>query len=154
MLNIITVTTSEQYNTAKKLFIEYAAWLNIDLCFQNFEEELLHINEMYAPPKGVIYLAEKENECFGCVAIRDKQNNIAELKRLYVNENYRGQGIGKLLFDKAIEFAQHATYQKIRLDTLASMNTAINLYKANGFYVIPPYYHNPESNAVFFEKQL
>jgi ribosomal protein S18 acetylase RimI-like enzyme len=154
MLNLITVSTNEQYNTTKNLFREYAAWLNIDLCFQNFEDELLHIEDMYAPPKGVIYLAAIENEFIGCVAVRDKQNNIAELKRLYVNENYRGQGVGKALFDKAIEFAQNASYEKIRLDTLSNMDIAINLYKANGFFEIAPYYHNPESNAVFFEKTL
>jgi ribosomal protein S18 acetylase RimI-like enzyme len=56
--------------------------------------------------------------------------------------------------NEAILIAKKYGYKKIRLDTLSNMTAAIVLYKQNGFYEIPAYYYNPESTAVYFEKNL
>ena len=154
MPNVITVHTDEEYAAAAILFKEYAAWLNIDLCFQQFDEELLHLNDMYGEPSGAIFLLQQENEFIGCVAIRKKEHDIAELKRMYIKPAYRKSGGGSLLLSTALNKAIELGYKKIRLDTLATMIPAINLYKKAGFYEIASYYFNPEENAVFFEKQL
>jgi putative acetyltransferase len=151
MNNIIIANTNEHYQAAILLFKEYAAWLNIDLCFQNFDAELQQLNEMYAAPLGIILLNTNEGRYTACVAVRKKGIDIAELKRMYVQPAQRGKGLAKDLLQKAINFAKQAGYKKIRLDTLATMTPAINLYKQFGFYEIDPYYHNPEDNAVFFE---
>jgi putative acetyltransferase len=154
MVEIIIANTETEYAAAAILFKEYAAWLNIDLGFQKFEEELLLLKEMYAFPVGAILLSKHENIFTGCVAVRKKENDIAELKRMFIKENYRNEGIGALLLQKALEIAAKLQYKKIRLDTLDTMTPAINLYKKFGFYEIEPYYFNPEKNAVFFEKLL
>ena len=154
MQQIVKVITDEQYEAAEILFKEYAAWLNIDLCFQQFDEELLHLKEMYSEPNGAIFLLKNENDYVGCVAVRKKEEGIAELKRMYLKENARKSGGGSLLLSTALDAATKLGYKKIRLDTLATMTPAINLYKKNGFYEIDPYYFNPEENAVFFEREL
>ena len=154
MFKIITVHTEAEYAAASALFKEYAAWLNIDLSFQNFEEELLQLKEMYSEPTGAIFLLKKAEEFIGCVAIRKKENNIAELKRMYIQPTVRKAGGGTLLLETALAAAKTFGYKLIRLDTLANMTPAINLYKKHGFYKIAPYYFNPEENAVFFEKEL
>jgi putative acetyltransferase len=154
MVDIIIVSTTQEYEAAALLFQEYATWLNIDLSFQNFEEELQQLKEMYAFPNGVILLATIENNFVGCVAVRKKENEIAELKRMYIKPAYQTKGIATLLLEKSLAIAAALGYKKIRLDTLDSMTPAINLYKQHGFYEIAPYYFNPEKNAVFFEKVL
>ncbi len=154
MNNIIKANTEEHYKVAILLFKEYAAWLNIDLCFQNFDAELAQLNEMYAAPLGVILLNKNEELFTACVAVRNKGEHIAELKRMYVQPAQRGKGLAKELLQQAINFAKEAGYKKIRLDTLATMAPAINLYKQFGFYEIEAYYHNPEANAVYFECRL
>ena len=154
MFKIITVNTETEYAAASILFKEYAAWLNIDLSFQNFEEELLQLKEMYSEPDGAIFLLQQAEEFMGCVAIRKKENEIAELKRMYIKPMTRKSGGGTLLLEKALAAAKTLGYKLIRLDTLASMTPAINLYKKHGFYEIAPYYFNPEENAVFFEREL
>lgn len=154
MFKIITVYTEAKYAAASALFKEYAAWLNIDLSFQNFEEELLQLKEMYSEPTAAIFLLKQENEFIGCVAIRKKQNEIAELKRMYIQPMVRKVGGGTLLLEAALGAAKTFGYKLIRLDTLANMTPAINLYKKHGFYEIAPYYFNPENNAVFFEREL
>jgi putative acetyltransferase len=154
MPEIIRASTKEHFVAAAVLFKEYAAWLNIDLGFQQFDEELLNLEEMYSEPSGAIFLLQNETVFVGCVGVRKKEEGIAELKRMYLQEPARKTGGGSLLLSTALEAATLLGYTKIRLDTLATMTPAINLYKKNGFYEIAPYYFNPEDNAVFFEKTL
>lgn len=152
MLEIILVKSNDEYIIAQSLFREYANWLNIDLGFQQFEEELINLSGMYAFPYGGIILCRKDGEYAGCIAIRKIDAEIAELKRTYVKPSFQKQGIGNKLLAAAIDLAVNYKYKKIRLDTLSNMTAAINLYTSNGFYEIPAYYHNPEKTAVYFEK--
>ena len=154
MFKIITVHTETEYAAASALFKEYADWLNINLSFQNFEEELLQLKEMYSEPNGAIFLLQEEVAFVGCVAIRKKEEGIAELKRMYIKPTTRKTGGGTMLLEKALAAAKLLNYDLIRLDTLANMIPAINLYKKHGFYEIAAYYFNPEDNAVFFERKL
>lgn len=148
------VTSDEEYVEAKKLFREYAALINIDLTFQKFEEELSTINKMYAPPTGGIILCKADEIFVGCIAIRKIADSICELKRMYVSPFFQNRGIGKELLEKALQLAIDYNYKFIRLDTLNHMISAIHLYKHYGFYEIEPYYFNPNTTAVFFEKRL
>lgn len=154
MIDYILATTKEEYNAAAVLFREYAAWLNIDLCFQNFEAELLQLDSMYASPVGGIILCREENEYIGCVGIRKIDDETAEMKRMWVKTGHHGKGIGSELLNRALQLAKDCGYKKIRLDTLNTMAPAISLYRKNGFAEIAPYYHNPDERALYFEKLL
>ncbi len=154
MPEYVYVNTKEEYEAAAYLFRQYAAWLNIDLGFQKFEEELQDLQNMYTAPHGGIILSKYENEFTGCIAIRKIDTEIAELKRMYVQPACQHKGIGTGLLLEALLLAKKYGYKKIRLDTLSNMKPAIDLYKRNGFYEIPAYYFNPESTAVYFEKIL
>ncbi len=154
MTKIIIANSENEYAEAAILFKEYAAWLNIDLGFQKFDEELLQLQEMYSFPNGAVLLSKNENVFTGCVAVRKKEDGIAELKRMFIKPEYQKNGIGALLLEQALNVAKELGYKKIRLDTLDTMTPAINLYKKYGFYKIEPYYFNPEKNAVFFERLL
>ena len=154
MPDYIYAVSETEYAAAASLFTEYADWLNIDLGFQKFSEELKQLKEMYGPPFGAIILAKQENNFIGCIAIRKIDIGVAELKRMYVKPTEQHNGIGKRLLEIALETAKKYRYKKIRLDTLNNMTPAIGLYKKNGFYEIPAYYYNPETTAVYFEKIL
>ena len=137
MFEYITVVSDEEYHEAGKLFIEYSRWLNIDLSFQHFEEELSTLKNMYSQPLGTIILCKKQDAFVGSVAVRPLEGDIAELKRMYVQPIYQKMKIGQALLDLSIEFAINAGYTKIRLDTLDHMTPAMGLYLKNGFYKIP-----------------
>lgn len=154
MITYFLAKTKTDYETARLLFREYAALINIDLAFQKFEEELAGINKMYAPPSGGIILCKSAEIFVGCIAIRKIKDSICELKRMYVNPAFQGRGIGKQLLEKALQLAKDYNYKLIRLDTLNYMKSAIYLYKQYGFYGIDPYYFNPNTIAIFFEKKL
>lgn len=152
---LIEVVVPEDVEIVRELFKEYQKWLGFDLCFQNFDQELATLPGAYARPAGTLLLWKEENEPAGCVALRPiEPPDIAELKRLYVRDKFRGKGLGRVLTVEAIERARKAGYKKIRLDTLSHMKDARRLYEKLGFYDIGAYRYNPFPDAVYMEKVI
>jgi putative acetyltransferase len=150
----IIATSKQEYEEAKKLFTEYATWLNIDLCFQNFAKELDEIEKMYAADSGGIFLCVDGDKYIGCSAIRRMSDTTCELKRMWVQQYYQGKGIGEELLKKCIDLALHLNYKTIRLDTLSRLQPAIQLYKKYGFEETSSYYNNPNPDVVYMKKEL
>ncbi len=103
----------------------------------------------YAEPDGVVLLAGGT----GCVAVRPLAAvGVCELKRLFVRPEARGTGLGRKLLNEAICFARERGYERMRLDTLATMTQAIAMYRKVGFAFIDRYNDTPD--AVFLELML
>jgi ribosomal protein S18 acetylase RimI-like enzyme len=138
----------------KELILEYIEWLNHDLSFQNINAELGRFPEKYSEPNGIFIIAIKDDNVIGCVGLKKMDDKTCEMKRLFVTDNYNGKGIGKKLVEKIIEEAKVKNYEKMRLDTLDTMKTALKIYRKNGFYEIKPYYNNPNTGVIYLEKNL
>lgn len=155
MIKIIQVETLEQIEAARGLFREYEAWFGMNLCFQNFDEEVANLPGKYAAPEGRLYLAYSDEKLAGCIALRKLEDDICEMKRLFVKDEFRGQKIGIKLIEKLFEEAKNIGYAQMRLDTFpAKMGKAVKLYESYGFREIPPYYHNPYGETLFMELDL
>lgn len=146
--------TSEDIHVAAGLFREYQMWLNVDLCFQGFEDELKNVATVYAPPRGVIYIATVDGEDVGIGALRPLSDDRCEMKRVFVRDGARGAGIGKRIIDLLIARATDIGYASIVLDTLPKLETARGIYRSLGFREIDPYYENPLPGVVYLEKIL
>lgn len=153
-LEICQADSAPRIALARALFEEYAAGLGIDLCFQGFAEELARLPGFYAAPRGRLLLALAGGAAAGCVAVRPLQEGLCEMKRLYVNPRFRGLGLGRRLAERIVEEARAIGYQRMRLDTLPSMQGAIRLYTALGFCPCAAYYPTPLLHTVFMELQL
>jgi GNAT superfamily N-acetyltransferase len=138
----------------REIFREYAASLGVDLCFQNFDEELATLPGKYAAPAGQLLLAWEQGRAMGCVALRPMGEGACEMKRLYVRAPGRGQGLGRRLAEAICAVARDAGYQRIRLDTLATMTAAQEIYLAMGFKPIPAYVFNPIEGTRYLELDL
>ena len=154
MTRIIHATTKDHYKTARELFIQYADSLGFDLEFQGFSRELAELPGDYKLPAGCILLAEIDDGYAGCVALRPLQDDICEMKRLFVLPRFQGQGVGKALANAVIEEARRKSYARMRLDTIESMKAAQGLYISLGFKEIDAYCHNPLKNPNFMELVL
>ncbi|HEY2988762.1 MAG TPA: GNAT family N-acetyltransferase [Candidatus Binatia bacterium] len=148
---IFEARTSQHLESVRDLFVEYAESLSFNLCFQDFDTELKNLPGDYASPHGCLLLAKQEERIVGCVALRKWDENICEMKRLYVIPNARGQGIGRQLAAAIIARAKEIGYKRMRLDTLASMEVANRLYSSLGFRSIEAYRYNPIAGAQFYE---
>ena len=151
---IIEAEGVEGLDVARRLFAAYAASLEVDLGFQGFAEELGHLPGAYARPGGGLLLAFDGDEPAGCVAFRPLEAGTCEMKRLYVLPSARGSGWGRRLVERVVGEARSAGYDRMRLDTLPSMNSALRLYLDIGFRDIPRYRHNPVAGARFLELDL
>jgi len=152
---IIQAETPAQIADARRLFREYEAWLDVDLCFQSFEEELKNLPGKYAAPTGRLFLAFADEKIAGCIALRKIDDETCEMKRLFVREEFRGADLGRRLIERLIKEAREIGYRKMRLDTLPEkMPKAVALYKKFGFQPIVAYYDNPHKETLFMEKNL
>ena len=146
--------TEWDFESGKKHFEEYAHSLNVDLSFQNFSIELETIDKQYNKPEGGLLLAQDGTNAIGCAGVRKLDDQIAELKRMYVQSAYRGFQIGLRLLEHSFALAKELGYQKIRLDTLENMHKAQELYRSFGFYEIPSYRFNPLKGTIYMEMEL
>ena len=154
MIKVVPADSGESLTLVRELFAEYADYLGIDLSFQDFDWELEGLPGDYAPPQGRLFLAFWGEEVAGMVALRSFGEGICEMKRLYVRPRFRGRGIGRTLAEAVIEEGRKIGYQRMRLDTLPTMDVATALYLSLGFREVPPYRHNPIARVRFFELGL
>ncbi len=142
----------------RELFREYAGTLDVDLSFQDFDDELATLPGEYAEPRGHILLAEVDGSLAGCCALRPLDtadySNAAEMKRLYVRKAFRGFGLGRHLAEGILDAARLGGYACVLLDTLDGMESARALYADLGFEEIPPYYHNPITGSHYLKVDL
>jgi ribosomal protein S18 acetylase RimI-like enzyme len=153
-MEIIQAASAGDIERVKELFREYEKSLDVDLCFQGFEQELAGLPGAYTPPRGRLLLAIDGGRPAGCVALRPLGPDACEMKRLYVRPEFRGRRAGRRLAEAIITEARAIGYVRMRLDTLPSMSEAIAMYRSLGFAEIAPYYANPVPGALFMELAL
>jgi putative acetyltransferase len=154
-LQFVQVQSDSQIEQVRQLFLEYARSLGFSLCFQNFDQELANLPGDYSPPYGKLLLAEFEGELAGCVALHKLENEICEMKRLYLRPQFRGKGLGRALATRIIAEARDLGYSRLRLDTVESaMQDAVAMYLKLGFRKIDPYCENPMPSALYMELVL
>jgi len=154
VIELVKANTCEQMEIARGIFLRYAQSLDFDLSFQGLTAELAGLPGDYGPPTGCLLLALEASEAVGSVALRKIGDGVCEMKRLFLNPQQRGKGIGRILVQAVIQEAKRLGYKRMRLDTVPSMTSAIGLYRSLGFEEISPYCHNPVPGAKFFELRL
>lgn len=151
---ITEAKSAEDFAAGKLLIEEYAAALGVDLCFQNFSEEIANLATLYGPPRGCLLIARDNDELAGCVALRSQEPAVCEMKRLYVKPPYRGAGLGRALAESIVGRARKLGYSRMVLDTLPSMTEAQPLYESLGFREVQGYYQNPLNGVRYLALDL
>ncbi|MFQ5349870.1 MAG: GNAT family N-acetyltransferase [Thermoanaerobaculia bacterium] len=148
MTRLLRAESTAAWRVARRLVEQYAASLDFDLAFQEFDREVDSLSSIYGPPGGSFLLAERQGEWVGCVGLRRLAEGVCEMKRLYVIEAARRHGIGRLLVEAVVDEARRQGYSRMLLDTVPAMTAARALYRSLGFRPIEPYRHNPIAGTV------
>ena len=114
----------------------------------NKDFDLDNIDKYYLQSGGVFYVGLVDSAIIGTSAVRRTDDEKCEIKRVYVNKEFRGRGFGKNLFLKALEFAGQ-NYSIVTLKTDVRLTDAIELYLKNGFSVV-----KEEDGVVYFSKNV
>lgn len=154
MTRISAASSPADFAVARRLFEEYAAQLGIDLGFQGFAAEIAALPSIYAPPTGCLLLAWRGDDAIACGGVRRLQDGVCEMKRLYVQSQARGAGLGRRMALALISQARALDYARMVLDTLPAMTGALALYRSLGFRETMPYYRNPEPGALYLALPL
>ena len=157
-IQLITPESSEHWHETRLVLRDYANSLDVDLCFQGFEEELATLPGAYAQPHGLMLLAIVDGAVAGSGAFRPLPDadypNACEMKRLYVRPAFRRFGLGRILAQQLMDRATEAGYSSMLLDTLDDMEAARGLYESLGFVEVPPFYFNPIPGAHYLKADL
>ncbi|VAV91947.1 hypothetical protein MNBD_ALPHA05-2067 [hydrothermal vent metagenome] len=149
-IEIISATSDGDVAAVQLLFRDYAAFLKVDLCFQDFEEEMATFPKFYK----LLLLARVDGLAAAAVGLKDIGDGVCEMKRLYARPNFQGLGLGRRLCGDLIDAARSLGFRLMRLDTLKRLKPALSLYKKFGFVEIEKYYDNPEDGVVYMELDL
>lgn len=154
-MEIRPAESARQWSEVERLIRAYLDDLPFDIDFQDVDRELAALQDEYGPPDGAALLVVDDGGfAVGVVGVRRFDERSAELKRMYIAPEARGMGMGRALGAAAVEAARGLGYERLLLDTVATMTAAIATYLALGFVETPPYRHNPLPDARFFALDL
>ncbi|MEM0991243.1 MAG: GNAT family N-acetyltransferase [Pseudomonadota bacterium] len=105
------------------------------------------------PPLGCFLIARSAGQAVGCCGLKGNGSDMGEIKRLWVSEAARGQGLARRLMDAAEGRAQALGINCLRLDTNRTLTAAIAMYRATGWTEIPAFNDEPYAHY-WFEKRL
>ncbi|MBP0589660.1 GNAT family N-acetyltransferase [Paraburkholderia sp. LEh10] len=130
---------------------EYVKWLDMDLSYRGFEDEMRSFEQTFTLPSGMFFVAEVDGAMAGCVGLLRHTDAVAEVKRLYVRPAYRGLALGEKLMTALASKAKVLGYEKLMLDSVARTAFAQRLYERMGFTETAAYYPNPVPGTRFLE---
>jgi len=106
--------------------------------------------ELFKQPKSVLWVAETEDGIAGCSGIFPTEGlpeHCAELVKVYVSQQARGTGIGKILMQKSIASAVELGYTQLYLESISAFSKAVSIYEKLGFYNLEQPYINSVHNG-------
>ena len=110
---------------------------------------------VFAAPDGQFVVAFDEGRAVACGGLARYDEREAEIRRMYVDPEARGRGLGRAVLEALEDAARVLGYEALRLETGDRQPEALGLYARAGFEPSPaygPYVDDPRS--VCFRKQL
>lgn len=99
--------------------------------------------DSYRPAQGRFLVAWSDDLPVGCVSLRPLDAATAEVKRLWVHDSARGQGLARRLMTAIEDEARAMGHRMLKLDTNSALSEAIALYRGSGWTDIAPYTSAP-----------
>ena len=120
-------------------FRELVALLDQDLQIRDGEEHSFYAQFNKIDKIQHVVVAYQNGRAAGCGAIKEYSKNAAEVKRMFVKPEWRGQGIAKKILSELEIWAAELNYSECILETGKKQPEAIGLYQKSGYQLIPNY---------------
>jgi GNAT superfamily N-acetyltransferase len=138
----------DDINDVRKLWLEYLTWGNDEMQSlygvhphnpQEAVEQDIELIDKFLPPYGRLMLATNDGKVCGLGSLKSINEEIGEIKRMYVDPSFRRIGAGRAILEGLLLEAEKAGYKKVRLDSPKFMTNAHSLYRSFGFRDIEAY---------------
>ena len=113
------------------------------------------------PPEGVICILEVDGEAEGMGVLKKLEDDVGEIKRMYIRPRARGNGYGKGILKWLEKRAKEFGFSALRLDTAEFLEAALHIYRKAGFKEIQQYSggewverSDVKTIALYMEKKL
>lgn len=144
------VVSDEQKAQTSRLIREYLDWLKGRIQHDYgiaFDVNAMIQSDMsdplkFQPPNGRFYLALLHGQTAGVGCLRQLEEKVAEIQRMYVPPQFRGLGIGRAIANHLIQDARSLGYRQLKLESLEFLEAAHALYRSLGSHEIDPYADN------------
>ena len=114
-------------------FVLNKAWIEESWILEESDKKDLLNPKKIVDNGGQVFFAVDNQITIGTVAMIKSSNNIFELAKMTVKEDYRGKGVANMLMNQCIDFAKHNNANEIFLISNDSLKIARNLYDKYGF---------------------
>ena len=101
------------------------------------------------PPRGAFVVAYVHGEAVGCGGVKHLPGGASDLKRMWVAEAARGQGVGRRLLAGLEDLARDHGSTQARLETNDVLVEAIRLYRSAGYAEVPAFNDEPFADRWF-----
>ncbi len=109
--------------------------------------------EHFDAPSGRFVVVHHDEEAIGCGGLLTIDEGIGEIKRMWIAPTWRRVGLAARLLAELERLSQEVGHRVVRLDTNATLTSAITMYEQAGYRSIEPYNDNPYAQR-WFEKSL
>lgn len=104
----------------------------------DFEVFAAIFNENIANPNNLYLIAENENEGLGFISFHTQNllhhcGRVGEIQEFFINENHRGEGIGRQLIEKIMQYAEEHKLKSIEVTTNRRRVENVMIYENLGF---------------------
>ncbi len=147
--------TFKRTNSNDSAFQNLVMALDKDLAIRDGADHSFYAQfNKIAQIKYVIVIYEEEM-AVACGAIKEYEERVMEIKRMFVLPQKRGKGIASLVLKELETWAKELGYKKCMLETGIRQPEAISLYKKNNYIIIKNYgQYSGVTNSICFEKEL
>ncbi|MEO8121636.1 MAG: GNAT family N-acetyltransferase [Rhodoferax sp.] len=150
LFKLTSISTPADYEIFKGLLLEYAGRDLDDPKNSTIWKDIEQLPGRYAAPQGAVLLATVGDELAGCGAyVAAVHTGIAEIKRVYVRDSFRRQGLARALTQALINQARLSGYQTAAICTWPHNTLALALYQELGFVPIDSFREPSKAHLIF-----
>lgn len=155
LTGVASPCTPEHWHRVRELLAELMDWIEQESGIRVMDaqhdtrQEMASLDEYYGWPNGQFLVGVLDGRIVGTTGVRLLEPGMAELRRVWVTPEARGQGLAPLMLRKAIRVAEQLGAERLYLETVPRlMSDAVRMYLKAGFSPTAPYApglaHHPE----------
>jgi GNAT superfamily N-acetyltransferase len=96
--------------------------------------ELARLSEVFSETKkNAFWVVDRQGEIVGCFGIESHSGTETELRRMYLDREFRGAGVAKRMLECAEELARSLGFRKMLVSTAEIQRAADRFYRRSGF---------------------